>query len=100
MSVSPARGRILAALKTAPGTVADVRERGVATGKRATYQLLRAMEDEGLVRRTDERVDGSHVWQLTREGRALMPEVPAEPHTSHGPHEAESHPLEDAEAPS
>lgn len=94
MSVSPARGRILAALKSAPGTIDELAKRGIGTRKQSTYTLLRKMEDDGLVRRTDERHDGSHVWQLTKDGRFALPEVPAEPHVSAGPAEAESHPLE------
>lgn len=96
MSVSPVRGRILVALMRGPASVRELREeRGVGTTTNATWTRLRAMEDAGLVRRSDERADGSHVWQLTREGRLAAREVPMEPHDTSGPPEAESHPLED-----
>lgn len=80
--LTPLDQALLGNLSPRPSTVADVLGRidlggfypddPPADESRYVRDHLRGLEDYGLVRRTDEREDGSHVWQLTRAGREAI----------------------------
>jgi DNA-binding MarR family transcriptional regulator len=70
MRASVTQARILLALRSGPGTAEELGERAHDGAHAAALRKrLRGMEEKGWVRRSDERADGSHVWQITKAGR-------------------------------